>query len=142
MNKGCDFLHWLMINIQGERVDSGQTLAQYVPPFPMANVKGAECDQESTVAVRQSYVVLVFEQPARLADAGVPFINCFTRQGRDYSQWNTLAFLDRNRMSRQPVAATFFHVRAQTHSHPLQAECDASVRDVKWSMGYQEFAQC
>jgi hypothetical protein len=120
-NTSCDFLHWLMINIKGDQMSTGQTLAQYVPPFPDAN----------RPAGQQSYLVLVFEQPGYVVDKYTPFINCFTRNGRDYGQWSTSAFLMRNRLGTQPIAATYFY-----------AECDQTVRDVKLQMGIFDWSVC
>jgi hypothetical protein len=138
-----DFLHWLVVNIPGCAVRSGRTLADYVPPFPVPNTRACARTSPHTnmLTALQAYVFLVYEQAVPIYD--MIYINCFTRQGREYGQWNTQAFVQRNSLS-TPAAANYFYVGFVYVSYFLhfQVDCDNSVREITRQLGMPDQGTC
>lgn len=113
---GQHFLHWLVVNIPGDLVHEGDTVAEYVPANPSPD-HGKLFFRISllwkvTAAGPQPFIFLVFQQPQRIIDPALGYINSFTSEGRTYDTWSTQQFLQRNQLER-PLAGNFFAVSAE-----------------------------
>ncbi|XP_053210815.1 protein D3-like [Panonychus citri] len=87
-------LHWLVVNIKGNNMKTGTTLAKYLPPAPTPN-KGAH-----------RYVFLIYRQPKEVASRKT----YVTLQER--SNFQVTSFAIQNRLS-GPIAGNFFNEAVQ-----------------------------
>lgn len=93
--KRREYLHWLIINIEGNEIGSGQTLADYVGSMPPKNTG------------KHRYVLLVFKQSARLS-VDQQQIGSTNSTGR--ANFNTRKFAKKHNLG-NPVAGNFFEAQ-------------------------------
>ncbi|XP_067013201.2 protein D1 [Anabrus simplex] len=88
-----EFLHWLVINVPGEEIANGETLAQYVGSGPP---KGTGLHR---------YVLLVFRQPDKIAFDGLRLSNR-SRMGR--KNFSIQKFAEKYGLELPAVAGTYY----------------------------------
>lgn len=95
-----EYLHWLVINIQGNDIGSGQTLADYLGSMP---------PKDSGL---HRYVLMVFKQSARLL-VDQQRISSTNSTGR--ANFNTREFAKKHNLG-NPVAGNFFEAQSENKS--------------------------
>lgn len=115
------YLHWMVINVPGAKVDQGQTVTSYKGPAPKPG-SGVH-----------RYVILAYEQksdtPMRIDHSGATFRTSFPCQESGRSNFDLSNFLSRYNMTEHPVAANYFQVQYDEFVDNINESCAVDQND-------------
>lgn len=116
------YLHWMVINIPGEKVDDGQTITSYKGPTPKPG-SGVH-----------RYVIVAYEQksdaPMRIDHGAAPFRTSFPCQESGRLYFDLENFRSKYNMSEHPIAANYFQVQYDEFVDNIDQSCTISEKDV------------
>lgn len=114
------YLHWMVVNIPGSKVDQGQIITSYKGPAP----------KPGTGAHR--YVIVAFEQksenPLRIDHGEAPFRTSFPCQETGRTGFDLDAFRSKYNMSEHPIAANYFQVENDEFVENIDQSCAVSEK--------------
>jgi len=115
------YLHWMVINIPGSKIDEGQTITSYKGPAPKPG-SGVH-----------RYVIVAYEQksdtPMRIDHGQAPFRTTFPCQEGGRLYFDLDDFRSRYNMSEHPVAANYFQVQYDEFVDNIDQSCSVSEKD-------------
>lgn len=116
------YLHWMVINIPGSKVDDGQTITSYKGPTPKPG-SGVH-----------RYVIVAYEQksdtPMRIDHGAAPFRTSFPCQETGRLYFDLENFRSKYNMSEHPIAANYFQVQYDEFVDNIDQSCSVSEKDV------------
>jgi len=115
------YLHWMVINIPGAKVDQGQTITSYKGPAPKAG------------SGIHRYVIVAYEQkseaPMRIDHGDAPFRTTFPCQESGRLNFDLENFRAKYNMSEHPIAANYFQVQYDEFVDNIDQSCSISDKD-------------
>lgn len=115
------YLHWMVINIPGSKVDDGQTITSYKGPAPKPG-SGVH-----------RYVIVAYEQksdtPLRIDHGAAPFRTSFPCQESGRLYFDLENFRSKYNMSEHPVAANYFQVQYDEFVDNIDQSCSVSEKE-------------
>merc|ERR1719211_896378 len=115
------YLHWLVINIPGAKVDQGQTITSYKGPAPKAG------------SGIHRYVIVAYEHkseaPMRIDHGDAPFRTTFPCQESGRLNFDLESFRAKYNMSEHPIAANYFQVQYDEFVDNIDQSCSISDKE-------------
>lgn len=115
------YLHWMVINIPGSKVDQGQTITSYKGPAPKPG-SGVH-----------RYVIVAYEQksdtPMRIDHGEAPFRTSFPCQESGRLYFDVEHFRSKYNMSEHPIAANYFQVQYDEFVDNIDQSCSIGEKE-------------